>query len=106
AGGARLELFETLTEKPSQAASAVLEGVEIYLPLKGLMDLDKEVARLEKGISLAILEQQSLEAKLSNPGFIGKAPAQVVAKERERLEGIVARAAALEERLRELKQDL
>jgi len=106
AGGASVELFETLTEKPSQAASAVLEGVEIYLPLKGLMDLDKEVARLEKGISLAILEQQSLEAKLSNPGFIGKAPAQVVAKEWERLEGIVARAAALKERLRELKQDL
>jgi valyl-tRNA synthetase len=106
AGGASIELFETLTEKPSQAASAVLEGVEIYLPLKGLMDLDKEVARLEKGISLAALEQQSLEVKLSNPGFIGKAPAQVVAKERERLEGIVARAAALEERLREFKLDL
>ena len=103
AGGASVELFETLAEKPSQAASAVLEGVEIYLPLKGLMDLDKEVARLEKEISLATLDQQSLEAKLSNPGFTGKAPAQVVAKERERLEGIVARAAALEERLRELK---
>jgi len=103
AGGASVELLETLAEKPSQAASAVLEGVEIYLPLKGLMDLDKEVARLEKEISLATLDQQSLEAKLSNPGFTGKAPAQVVAKERERLEGIVARAAALEERLRELK---
>ena len=106
AGGASVELFETLAEKPSQAASAVLEGVEIYLPLKGLMDLDKEVARLEKEISLATLEQQSLAAKLSNPGFTGKAPAQVVAKERERLEGIVARTAALEERLRELKLDL
>jgi len=106
AGGASVELFETMTEKPSQAASAVLEGVEIYLPLKGLMDLDKEMARLEKEISLAALEQQSLAAKLSNPGFTSKAPAQVVAKERERLEGIVARTAALEERLRELKLDL
>lgn len=106
AGGASVELFETLAEKPSQAASAVLEGVEIYLPLKGLMDLDKEMARLEKEISLATLEQQSLELKLNNSGFTGKAPAQVVAKERERLEGIVARTAALEERLRELKLDL
>ena len=103
AGGASVELFETLTEKPSQAASAVLEGVEIYLPLKGLMDLDKEVARVEKEISMATLDRQSLEAKLSNSGFTSKAPAQVVAKEQERLEGIVARTAALEERLRELK---
>ncbi len=105
AGGASVELFEILAEKPSQAASAVLEGVEIYLPLKGLMDLEKEVYRLEKEISVAALEQQTLEVKLGNPGFTSKAPAQVVAKERERLEGLVARTAALEERLRELKLD-
>ena len=77
AGGASVELFEALAEKPSQAASAVLEGVEIYLPLKGLMDLDKEVARLEKEISGANQDQQILEAKLNNPGFTGKAPAAV-----------------------------
>ncbi|HZK84898.1 MAG TPA: valine--tRNA ligase [Desulfosporosinus sp.] len=106
AGGASVEIFETLAEKPPQAASAVLEGVEIYLPLKGLIDLDKEVARVEKEILQATLDQQSLEAKLSNPGFTNKAPAQVVAKEQERLVGIVARTAALEERLRELKQNL
>lgn len=106
AGGASIELAETMGEKPARAASAVLEGVEIYLPLKGLMDLDKEVARLEKEISLAVLEQQGLETKLSNPGFTGKAPAQVVAKERERLKGIVARTAVLEERLKEFRLNL
>ena len=106
AGGASVELFETMAEKPTQAASAVLEGVEIYLPLKGLIDMDKEIARLEKEISQATLDQQSLEAKLSNPGFTSKAPAQVVAKERERLAGIMTRTAALEERLKELKLDL
>jgi len=106
AGGASVELFAAMAEKPTQAASAVLEGVEIYLPLKGLIDLDKEVARLEKEISQATLDQQILNAKLSNPGFTGKAPAQVVAKERERLELIIARSAALEERLRELKESV
>ncbi|HZK55991.1 MAG TPA: valine--tRNA ligase [Desulfosporosinus sp.] len=106
ASGASVELFERMVEKPTQAASAVLEGVEIYLPLKGLIDMVKEVARVEKEISQATLEQQSLEAKLSNPGFTSKAPAQVVAKERERLAGIVTRTAALEERLKELKLDL
>ena len=103
-GGATLELFASMTEKPSQAASAVLEGLEVYLPLKGLLDLDKEITRLEKEIAQAKQEQQSLEAKLGNAGFTGKAPAQVVAKERERLSGIVSRRVALEERLKELKQ--
>ncbi|MDR3587795.1 MAG: valine--tRNA ligase [Desulfosporosinus sp.] len=105
AGGASIELFEALAEKPSQAASAVLEGVEIYLPLKGLMDLDKEVARLEKECSVATQDQRILEGKLNNPGFTNKAPAEVVAKEREKLEAVLARKVALEERLRELKQN-
>ncbi|TGE31938.1 valine--tRNA ligase [Desulfosporosinus sp. Sb-LF] len=105
AGGASLELFESIAEKPSQAASAVLEGVEIYLPLKGLMDLDKEIVRLEKEISIATQEIQSLDVKLNNPGFTSKAPAAVVAKERERLEGILSRKTALEDRVRELKQN-
>lgn len=105
AGGASVDLFEALVEKPPQAASAVLEGVEIYLPLKGLMDLDKEMARVEKEITVAIQDRQILEVKLNNPGFTGKAPAKVVAQEREKLEGVLARKAALEERLRELKQN-
>ena len=105
AGGASVELFEALAEKPPQAASAVLEGVEIYLPLKGLMDLDKEVARVEKEIAVAIQDQQTLEVKLNNPGFTSKAPAAVVTKEREKLEAVMARKVALEERLRELKQN-
>ena len=104
AGGASVELFESLPEKPSQAASAVLEGVEIYLPLKGLMDFAKEIARLEKEIAQVSSEQQGLAVKLSNPGFTSKAPAEVVAKERERAEGLAARKAALEERLQELRQ--
>ncbi|MDQ7093853.1 valine--tRNA ligase [Desulfosporosinus sp. PR] len=103
AGGARVELFAAMAEKPSQAAGAVLEGVEIYLPLKGLMDLDKEIARLEKEIALVLAEQQVLETKLNNPGFTNKAPAAVVAKERERAEGLSARKTALEERLAELQ---
>ena len=106
AGGASVELFEAMDEKPAQAASAVLEGVEIYLPLKGLMDLDKEVARLEKESSVASLDQEKLEQKLSNAGFTDKAPADVVAKEREKLEAIKVRKVALAERLRELKENV
>ncbi|AET70613.1 valyl-tRNA synthetase [Desulfosporosinus orientis DSM 765] len=105
AGGASIQLHAALAEKPTQSASAVLEGVEIYLPLKGMMDLGKEIARLEKEIGAVIQDKEALEKKLSNPGFTGKAPAAVVAKERERLEGLLARKEALEVRLKELKED-
>lgn len=103
AGGASIQLYETMPEKPGQSAGAVLEGVEIYLPLKGLMDLGKEIARLEKEIGTVLQDKQTLEKKLSNPGFTGKAPAAVVEKERERLAGLLSRQEALEARLKELK---
>ncbi|KTE92184.1 valine--tRNA ligase [Desulfitobacterium hafniense] len=104
AGGSAVDVVSNLEVKPAQAASAVLEGVEVYLPLRGLLDLDKEIARVEKEIAQAQLEQSRLAGKLNNQGFVAKAPEQVVAKEREKLEGINGRIAALKVRLAELKE--
>ncbi|HHY27667.1 MAG TPA: valine--tRNA ligase [Desulfitobacterium dehalogenans] len=104
AGGSTVDVVRSLEVKPAQAASAVLEGVEVYLPLRGLLDLDKEIARVEKEIAQAQQEQSRLEGKLNNQGFVAKAPEQVVAKEREKLEGINGRIAALRVRLAELKE--
>jgi valyl-tRNA synthetase len=104
AGGSQVDVVSSLEVKPAQAASAVLDGVEIYLPLRGLLDLDKEIARVEKEIGQALQEQSRLEGKLNNPGFIAKAPEEVVAKEREKLEGINSRIAALQGRISELKE--
>ncbi len=104
AGGSAVDVVSNLEVKPAQAASAVLEGVEVYLPLRGLLDLDKEIARGEKEIAQAQLEQSRLAGKLNNQGFVAKAPEQVVAKEREKLEGINGRIAALRIRLAELKE--
>ena len=100
--GSQVEVFSSLAEKPTQAASAVLDGVEIYLPLKGILDLDKEIARVEKEIAQATQEKERLEGKLGNPGFVGKAPESVVAKEREKLDGVLSRIDALRTRLEEL----
>ncbi|WP_018305619.1 valine--tRNA ligase [Desulfitobacterium hafniense] len=104
AGGSAVDVVLNLEVKPAQAASAVLEGVEVYLPLRGLLDLDKEIARVEKEIAQAQLEQSRLAGKLNNQGFVAKAPEQVVAKEREKLEGINGRIAALKVRLAELQE--
>ncbi len=65
-------------------ASAVLRDVEIYLPLKGLIDIDKEKARLEKEIGKVEIELNRVEKKLSNESFIGKAPQAVIDKEKQK----------------------
>jgi len=104
AGGSQVVVTGSEGEKPEQAASAVLEGVEVYLPLKGLLDFEKEVARLTKEIAQTLLEQQRLEGKLNNPGFVSKAPAEVVAKEREKLAGIMSRQVVLQARLADFQE--
>ena len=105
AGGSSVTVLAEMPTKPAKAAGAVLDGVEIYLPLKGLLDLDKEIARVEKEMAQIQKDQKLLETKLGNPGFISKAPAEVVAKEREKLDGVLARKQVLQDRLLELTQD-
>ncbi|HOP29221.1 MAG TPA: valine--tRNA ligase [Spirochaetota bacterium] len=63
-------------------ASAVMTDLEIFLPLKGLIDTDKERARLEKEIGKINQELQRVEGKLNNESFTGKAPADVIEKEK------------------------
>lgn len=104
AGGSSVDIAADADAKPAQAASAVVGGVEVYLPLRGLLDLDKEIARVEKEIAQAKQEQARFEGKLSNPGFLAKAPEQVVAKEREKLEAINTRISTLKVRLQELNE--
>ena len=59
-------------------------GVEVYVPLEGLIDIDKEIARLRKEQQALEKEVQRAATKLQNENFLAKAPAQVVAKEREK----------------------
>ena len=81
----QLNLQLTLPEKPEQAVTAVVQGIEIFLPLKGLIDMDKEIARLQKEVEKVNKEIERLEKKLNNAGFVAKAPAEVIAGEKEKL---------------------
>ena len=87
------------SDKPENAMAGVVNGVEIYLPLKGLIDVDKEVARLNKEMATLEKEVSRLEKKLGNQGFLAKAPAEVVAGEQEKLKGYQEKQAAVKERL-------
>ncbi|MDD2221078.1 MAG: class I tRNA ligase family protein, partial [Clostridia bacterium] len=84
---------------PQQAAAAHVRGVEVFLPLAGLIDIDKEIARLQKEIENTKNEEKRLQGKLSNQAFIAKAPAEVVEKERAKGAEFASKRAALEERL-------
>lgn len=86
-------------EKPENAMTGVVSGVEVYLPLKGLIDVDKEAARLNKEMAALDKEISRLEKKLSNQGFLAKAPAEVVAGEQEKLKGYREKQSAVKERL-------
>jgi valyl-tRNA synthetase len=87
------------SEPPPQAASAHTAGVEIFVPLKGLIDLEKEAARLKKEIASMEQELKRLAGKLSNQGFLSKAPSEVVEKERSKQVEYEEKHRALQERL-------
>ena len=74
--------FVTGGAAPDKAAKAHVRGVDIYLPLAGLIDLDKEISRIEKEIASTENELKRLAGKLANASFLAKAPAEVVEKER------------------------
>ena len=91
-------------DKPKNALTAACGGVTIYLPLKGLIDIDKEMARLKKELDNLNGEIKRAEAKLNNQGFVSKAPAAVVEKERAKKADAETKKAALEERMAQLKE--
>lgn len=64
--------------------SVVLDRCEVFIPLKDLIDLDKEIERLKKEKEKIELELKRVRGKLSNDGFVKKAPKEVVDKEREK----------------------
>lgn len=81
------------------SVTTVLDEATIVLPLAGIIDVDAEKARLDKEIKKLDPEITKYEKKLSNQGFLAKAPADVVAEQRERLEGMKSDRAKLDEAL-------
>jgi valyl-tRNA synthetase len=79
---------------PSGSAQAVVGEATVVIPLEGIIDLAAERARLQKDHDKAAREEDAVARKLGNAEFVGRAPAEVVDENRERL------AAARSERAR------
>jgi valyl-tRNA synthetase len=92
-------IVESDAPRPQNALSASLPGVEIFLPLEGLIDVPRERARLQKEIDEREGDLKRVEAKLSNPQFTEKAPPAVVQKEQAKRDENQAALAKLRERL-------
>jgi valyl-tRNA synthetase len=85
--------------KPENAMAAVVSGAEVYLPLKGLIDVEKETARLNKEREGLEKELARVAGKLANESFVAKAPAEVIEKERAKEREYRDKLAAISERL-------
>ena len=90
-------------DKPQHALAGVVEGVEIFLPLKGLIDIDKEISRLTKELEKLRKGIAMTEGKLNNEKFVAKAPAEVVQAEREKLAAAQDKISSVESRIEQLK---
>ncbi len=91
-------------DNPPDAAVQVAGDVRIVVPLKGLVNVEEEEKRLLKEIAKADKDIDFLAGKLENPDFVGRAPAQVVAKEREKLEELSNKKQVLLESLEKIRK--
>jgi valyl-tRNA synthetase len=82
----KIENFEIGKDikKPQQAASAVIRGAEIYIPLAGLIDIETERKRLEKELEKAKKQLDKTTKKLGNMEFVKQAPMEIVEKEKNK----------------------
>ncbi len=90
-------------EKVSGAIAAVVRNIEIYLPLTGLVDLDKEKDKLEKQIEKLEKELSGIERKLKNDKFIQNAKAEVVEKEKDKFNEVKSKLDTVKELYLSLK---
>ena len=103
---ARVESIDWLRpdEESPGVATALLGEMQILIPLAGLVDATKEIERLEKQLARLAKDRDQTEKKLGNERFVANAPADVVAKERERSADLGQRQAKLESQLEKLRE--
>jgi valyl-tRNA synthetase len=100
---ARLAAIDFADRPPEGAVQLLVRGDVVALPLKGVIDLSAEKARLDKEIVKAEADIKRVDAKLGNEKFVANAPEEIVEEEKEKREAAVERKAKLQEALERLK---
>ena len=88
---AKIETIEMTedSKKPSQSATAIVDNMEIFIPLKGIIDFDIEKKRLQKRIKELNNHLIGANSKLKNKEFLKRAPKNIVDREKEKKEDMV-----------------
>ena len=98
----RMELVREAPVDLRGLVTVITKDAKIYMPLAELVDIAEEKARIEKELGKSRENLARIEKKLGNPGFTAKAPEQVVAAERDKMEKLRALILNLEESLTQM----
>jgi len=90
-------------KKPEYSATGILEDVEIFIPLKGVIDLNSEISRLENRLKKIERDLIVINKKLNNSDFINKAPKNVINKEKGKIKELTDIRDRIEKNLKTLK---
>jgi valyl-tRNA synthetase len=99
---ARLSSISFEDQVPKASAQIVLNEATVALPLEGVIDFAAEGARLVKELEKIAKDTAQIDGRLNNPGFVAKAPPEVLEESRDRKVELEARKAKVEEALRRL----
>lgn len=83
--------------------TSVTAAGDVVLPLEGLIDMDKEIARLEKELDKWQKELDRVNKKLANENFVNKAPEKIINEEREKQQNYQEKYDGVKERINQLK---
>jgi len=93
----------TEVKRPRGTAIAVKDGIEVYIPVEGIVDINQEINRLNKDLNSIIKEIEFIQKKLMNEDFLKKAPSHVVEKERAEFEGLMLKKQKIVDSIERLK---
>jgi valyl-tRNA synthetase len=99
---ARLSSLSFEDQVPKSSAQMVLDEATVALPLEGVIDFAAEKMRLSKELEKIAKDMTGIDSRLNNPGFVAKAPPEVLEESRERKAELDARKAKIEEALKRL----
>ncbi len=97
-----LSYVDELLEAPKQVVSLIVDDAVIYLPLRGMLDIEAERQRLQRELEELLAELERTRALLANEQFVTRAPAQVVERQRTKLADTEERVRLIQQRLDEL----
>ena len=97
-------IIETSVDIPDKSLSQIVTGAELFFPLEGLIDIEKEIERLSKQRETLQKEIDRVQNKLANEGFVRKAPKDIVDAEKQKEQDYKEKYRKVNERINELKQ--